>query len=218
MTPLPVPVESDQAPSGAEPAGAGAPDDSALLARLRAGESAAFDEVVAQMGPRMLSVARRMLTCEEDARDAVQDAFLSAFRGLAKFGERARLSTWLHRIVVNACLMKLRSKQRRPQRSIEELLPTFLADGHQAVRTRPWKPAEESRIETVAVRQRVRAAIDELPDTHRTVLILRDIEGLSTEEAATVLNVTPNAVKVRLHRARQALRTLLEPMMTQGHS
>ncbi|HTF32220.1 MAG TPA: sigma-70 family RNA polymerase sigma factor [Myxococcota bacterium] len=103
--------------------------DAALLARLRSGESAAFEELVRDHGARLLGVAKRLLRHDEDARDAVQDAFFSAFRGLEKFEGEARLSTWLHRIVVNAALMKLRTRRRKPEAPIDDLLPRFLGDG-----------------------------------------------------------------------------------------
>src|SRR5690242_13935266 len=99
--------------------------DALLLARLRAGEAAAYDEFVRAHSPRMLAVTRRILNSEEDAKDAVQDAFVSAFRGLPNFEGGSLLSTWLHRIAVNAALMKLRTRKRKPERSIETLLPQY---------------------------------------------------------------------------------------------
>src|SRR5262245_13642721 len=105
-------------------------DDRTLLARLRAGDEAAYDLLVRTYGGRMLAVARGLLRREEDARDCVQAAYVSAFTGLATFNGGCQLSTWLHRIVVNAALMKLRTRRRKPEESIEALLPTFLEDGH----------------------------------------------------------------------------------------
>ncbi len=200
-----------------------APDESPpetgpeLTARLRAGEEAAFEELVRLAGPRLLAVARRMLDREEDAQDAVQEAFLSAFRSLDRFDERSRLTTWLHRIVVNACLMRLRAQRRRPERSIEDLLPEFLPDGHQKNPSRSWKPAESAGIERDEVRALVRDKIEELPEPYRMILILRDIEELDTDETAAVLAISPAAVKTRLHRARQALRALLDPHFVEDH-
>ncbi|HYC89727.1 MAG TPA: sigma-70 family RNA polymerase sigma factor [Thermoanaerobaculia bacterium] len=161
----------------------------------------------------LLRVARRFLRSEEDARDAVQDAFVSAFRALDRFGAHAQLATWLHRIVVNACLMRLRTQRRRPEEELEALLPRFAEDGHQLEPSEPWCETAETLLEREELCGVVRAAIDELPDTYREVVLLRDIEELSTEETADLLGVTPNAVKIRLHRARQALRTLLDPYM-----
>jgi len=103
--------------------GDGAETESDLVARLRAGDEAAYAELVRTQGGRMFAVARRLLRSDDDAADAVQEAFVSAFRAIASFEGGARLSTWLHRIVVNAALMKLRTRARRPEVSIEELLP-----------------------------------------------------------------------------------------------
>jgi RNA polymerase sigma-70 factor (ECF subfamily) len=113
----------------------------------------------------------------------------------------------LHRIVVNSALMKLRERRRKPEESIEDLLPTFAADGHQASESRDWSDAVLERKESARI---VREAIARLPEQHRAVLVLRDLEERDTAEAAELLGTTPNVVKVRLHRARQALRTLLD--------
>lgn len=187
-----------------------------LIARLKAGDEAAFDDLVRHAGGRMLAVARRMMTREEDAQDAVQDAFLSAFKSLDRFDGRSQLTTWLHRITVNACLMKLRSQRRRPERPIEDMLPRFLDDGHQEKPARSWKPADCCGIEQAEVRELVRAKIAELPEPYRVVLMLRDIEELDTEETADMLGLSAAAVKTRLHRARQALRELLDSSFAKG--
>ncbi len=189
-------------------------EQAALLGRLRQGEDAAFRDLMDMAGGRMLAVARRMLPTDDDAREAVQDALLSAFRNLHRFDGRALLTTWLHRITVNACLMKLRTRRRRPESSIEDLLPTFLPDGHQTRPAEPWAPDRLERAETSEATARlVREKIGELPETYREILLLRDIEDLSTEEAAQALGISSNAVKTKLHRARQALRALLDPHM-----
>jgi RNA polymerase sigma-70 factor (ECF subfamily) len=146
----------------------------------------------------------------------VQDAFVSAFRSLSSFEAGSQLSTWLHRIVVNASLMRLRSRRRKPEEPLDGLLPSFFEDGHRRDPAPPWQETAETALQRREVRELVRGTIDELPETYRAVLLLRDIEGFDTEQAARLLGVTPNAVKVRLHRARQALRTLLEPYMTGG--
>lgn len=182
------------------------PDD-ALVARLQRGDDSAFEAIVRGHGGRLLSVARRFLGNNEDAQDAVQDTFIRAFKAIHTFEARAQLHTWLHRILVNSALMKLRERRRRPTESIEALLPTYTADGHQAVSSRDWSDAVLERKETAAI---VRQAIERLPDLYREVLVLRDIEEKDTAEAAALLGTTSNVVKVRLHRARQALRTLLD--------
>ena len=188
-------------------------DETTLLERLRQGDEAAYELLIRTYGGRMLAVARGLLRNEEDARDVVQNAYVSAFRGLPAFKGTAQLSTWLHRIVVNGALMKLRTRRRKPEESIEDLLPSFLEDGHHVEHFTGWASQADRLLEDKQMRQVVRAAIAELPDTHRAVLILRDIEDLSTEEAAVSLGITANAVKIRLHRARQALATLVRRRM-----
>lgn len=185
-------------------------DELALLDALRAGDEGAYETLVREhLGP-MLAVARRILRDEDAARDAVQDAFVSAFRSIGRFRERSSLSTWLYRIVVNACLMKLRRARRRPELPIGELQPKFASDGHFAEPVLEWPDSPEVLLQSKEMRTLVRAQIDRLPARYRTVVMLRDIEELSTEEVATLLGISRNAVKIRLHRARQALKALLD--------
>lgn len=183
-----------------------------LLERLRRGDEGAYEELVRAEASHLLAVARRFLRQEEDAQDAVQQAFLSAFRALPSFNGQCRLTTWLHRIVTNTALMKLRTRSRKPETAIEDLLPTFLEDGHQANPMSDWAADAHDRLQRLEVRSQVRAAIDQLPEGYRTVLLLRDIEELDTEETARALGLSEGAVKTRLHRARQALAGLLEPV------
>jgi len=185
-------------------------DEAKLIDALRAGDGDAYAQLVRRYGGRLLAVTRRMLREEEDARDAVQEAFLSAFKAIDRFEGQARLSTWLHRIAVNAALMKLRSRRRRPETPIEELLPGFIEDGHMADPPQPWREGADTLLARRETREWVRSRIDELPESHRTVLLLRDIEELDTTEVAKLLDLSPGAVKTRLHRARQALRELLD--------
>jgi RNA polymerase sigma-70 factor (ECF subfamily) len=184
-------------------------DEATLLTALRAGEEWAFETMVRLFGGRLLAVARRFVRNDEDARDVVQSAYLSAFRALDGFEGSAQLSTWLHRIVVNTALMKLRSERRKPEESIEDLLPSFQDDGHHAEQFSDWSAPADVLLERSETRRTVRACVEQLPDNYRMVLVLRDIEERSTQEVAEMLMMTPTAVKVRLHRARQALSTLL---------
>jgi RNA polymerase sigma-70 factor (ECF subfamily) len=184
--------------------------DTALLAQLRSGDERAFSALVRRESGKLLAVARRILRSEEEAQDAVQDALFSAFQNLHRFEGNARLSTWLHRITVNAALMRLRSKKRRREDAIDDLLPGFAEDGHHLAPVQSFHEGAEDEIASAQTAAIVRAAIDELPESHRVVLVLRDIEGLDTAEAAAALGIGPDAAKMRLHRARQALRTLLE--------
>lgn len=188
-------------------------DDVELLKRVRAGDERACETLVRRHGGRMLAVARRLLLSEEDSTDAVQDAFLSAFRSLDGFEGNSALGTWLHRIVVNVCLMRLRARSRRREVRIDDLLPTFDETGHHSHPIRAWEDQGLARLTQAETRAQVWACIDQLPDPYREVLLLRDIEELDTEQTARLLGINPGAVKTRLHRARQALRTLLEPVV-----
>jgi RNA polymerase sigma-70 factor (ECF subfamily) len=195
--------------AAARMAAAADPDEASLLAGLRAGEDAAYERLLRAYSGRMLAVARRFMGSEDDAREAVQEAFVSAFKAMDRFEGDSRLSTWLHRIVVNACLMKLRTRRRKPEESIDDLLPRFAESGHLDVPGAGWEGAD-TLIERGETRILVREAIERLPDAYRTVLLLRDIEDFDTEQTAEALGLSKAAVKTRLHRARQALRQLLD--------
>jgi RNA polymerase sigma-70 factor (ECF subfamily) len=191
--------------------------EAALLARLQAGDGDAFEAFVRTYSGRLLLVARRIVGNEEDAHDAVQDAFLSAFKGIGQFQGQSQLGTWLHRIVVNAALGRLRSRERRPEKSIEDLLPHFSEGEHQIDPPVPWKTTPETTAQEQETRELVRRCINQLPETYRIVLLLRDIEELATEETAQMLGTSTAVVKTRLHRARQALRSLLDPHFRRGN-
>ena len=184
-------------------------DEQGLLAGLRAGDDRAYEQMVRAYGGRMLAVAQRILRNEDDARDAVQSAYLSAFKAIGRFEGGCQLGTWLHRIVVNAALMKLRSSRRKAEEALEPLLPTYQDDGHHVEQFSQHDIPADVLLEREESKAVVRACIEQLPDRYRSILVLRDIEDVSNGEVAAMLGVTPNAAKIRLHRARQALTTLL---------
>ncbi|MEM7230733.1 MAG: sigma-70 family RNA polymerase sigma factor [Planctomycetota bacterium] len=184
--------------------------DTDLLERLRAGESSAQEGFVRENAPRALAVARRILKSEADASDAVQEAFVSAFDKLSQFSGDSALSTWFHRIVVNAALMSLRRRKRIQERQIDDLLPEYFDDGYRKNPRPAWSPSPAELLERDELRGRVIDRIAELPENYRNVLLMRDIQELSTREVATELGESEEAIRTRLHRARQALRRLLE--------
>lgn len=171
-----------------------------LVARLRAGDEDAYETLFRTHAGAMLAVARRYFGDTDDAADAVQDAFVSAFRAMGTFEGTSRLGTWLHRITVNACLMTLRSRKRRPNVSLEG-------------RPIPAR-AEESEVHRTETGHRVRTAVSRLPEEYRTVVQLRDFDGLDTAATAARLGTNEAVVKTRLHRARHALKALLEPELS----
>ena len=191
-------------------------DEVALRRRLQAGDRPAFETLVRQHGGRMLATAQRFFRREQDAADAVQDAFLAAFKAIAAFKGDSQLGTWLHRIVVNACLMRRRSHNRHPAVAIDSLLPEFDATGHYRQSVKSFRKSPADSLATDELRRQVRECIHRLPPLYREVLILRDIEEFDTHVTAEMLGVSTGVVKTRLHRARHALRTLLEPLLQLG--
>ncbi len=187
-----------------------------LVARLQRGEDAAFEQLVREYGPRMLAAVRRFLPQEADRHDALQDALISAFQAIKRFSGNSSLNTWLHRIAVNASLMKLRERRRRPEKPIEDFLPRFLDDGHRDQCRGAWVIQPDSAALSDELREHVQRGIEQLPDSYRLVLQLRDIEQHSTEETARLLETSEANVKTRLHRARQALREILDQTLGVG--
>jgi len=179
-------------------------EDVFLAERICAGDEEATERLFRRYAGRMLTAARRFLRCEAECADAVQDAFLAAFRAMPSFNGTAQLGTWLHRILINVCLSRLRRKHRQPTVPLDGLLPTAHAS---------WKDRPEARLTRGELRDQVHACIDRLPTPYRTVIILRDIEERDTDETAALLGTNQAVVKTRLHRARQALRSLLEPLV-----
>jgi RNA polymerase sigma-70 factor (ECF subfamily) len=161
----------------------------------------------------MLALAQRMVGDRALAEDAVQDAFIAAFRGMPTFEGRSSVKTWLHRITVNSCLMILRKQKRLGEQSIDEYLPEF--DRNNCRIEAPWP--QLATADEILDDERLRALVAEkvsmLPDAYRIVFQLRDIEGYDTGEVAELLDISVSNVKVRLHRARAALKKLLEPVL-----
>ncbi len=174
-------------------------DEADLVTRLRTGDDAAYTQLVRAHTDAMTAVARRFFGDTADASEAVQDAFVSAFRAMGTFEGTAKLGTWLHRITVNACLLNLRRRKRSCLVPLED--DSHVTDA----------PASDSGLSQAETCSRVREGVEQLPESYRTVIQLRDLEGLSTEQTAARLGTNCGAVKTRLHRARQALKTILEP-------
>lgn len=184
-----------------------------ILAGIRAGNEQAFALLVRWQCGRMYAVAKRILRDDADAQDAVQEAFTMAYKAIDRFDGRSKLSTWLHRIVVNAALMRLRKVRRLREISMDDKLPSYDDAGHRRNVGPAWQQTPEDGALEAERERLVHEAIAQLPDNHRQVILLRDIQQLDTEETAEALGIRPGAVKTRLHRARQALRELLDPYM-----
>ncbi len=191
------------------------PSDQDLVERLKTGDEVAFEALLARYQGKVYRLAMSFTRNPEDAEEVLQDVFLTVYRKITSFDGRSAFGTWLYRIAVNAALMKLRG--RGPvQASIEEFLPQFTEDGQHARMVVDWTPGPEEQLLRQERTQVVREAIEGLPPDYKAVLVLRDLEGLSNEEAAEAMGISVLAVKARLHRARLVLRGKLERYMTES--
>jgi RNA polymerase sigma-70 factor (ECF subfamily) len=182
-------------------------DELTLVRAAKAGDMRAFEELVKRYDRNVFRIAQHITQNREDAEDVVQDAFLKAYGNLEQFQEQSKFYTWLVRIAVNEALMKLR--RRRPERTVsldqevqteEDSMPREVAD---------WSPNPEQQYNQAELRDILGKTIQGLPSGFRMVFVLRDVEGLSTEETAEALDLSIPAVKSRLLRARLQLRERL---------
>ena len=171
-------------------------DDGELVRRYVEGDSASFETLVRRHERRVYSVAYRMLGREDDARDATQEAFMTALRKLSSFRGEAAFTTWIHRVTVNACYDILRRRQREPISDPDEEPPAT--------------PPPFDHAEATAQAIDVQRALARVPDDFRAALILHDVQDLPYEEVAEVLGVPVGTVKSRIHRGRVALARALE--------
>ena len=180
--------------------------DRALLARIRAGDKSACAECIELHSPGLYRVALRILGDEAEAEDALQETFLNAFKSIHSFDGRSGLNTWLYRIVYNAALMRIR--RRRPTVSVDE--PVLGEEGGEVPRQLfDWCCLPEQDFDSSETRAQLEQAIGELPEKLKAAFVMRELEGLSTEETAGALEVSEEVVKTRLHRARLWLRERL---------
>ena len=164
----------------------------------------------------MLGLAKRMLNDDHLAEDCVQETFITVTQKFGSFEGRSSVTTWLRRILVNNCLMKLRQMKRRGEIDIDEFMPSFDKFGTRINTQLRNSHTPETLLQEHQTTEYVHKTINSLPTDYRLVLMLRDIEGLSTKEVADALECSEGLVKVRLHRARTALKTLLEPVVHGG--
>jgi RNA polymerase sigma-70 factor (ECF subfamily) len=201
-----VPRSDAPAPRVLDAAGTGAPDDAALLAAHVAGDADAFGELVRRHRDRLWAVAVRTTGDPEDASDALQDAFVSAYRNAASYRGEAAVTTWLHRVVVNACLDRMRRRRARPTVPLPE---EDGETGHRGIAD----PRDD--LDRLELRMEIDHALRKLPDDQRSAIVLVDVEGLSVAEAAEILGIPEGTVKSRCSRGRArlaiALRGLRNP-------
>jgi RNA polymerase sigma-70 factor, ECF subfamily len=181
--------------------------ESALVDRAKAGDREAFEELVRRHAERLYAVVLRFVADAEEAQEVTQDAFLRAWRGIARFEGRSLFFTWLYRIGINEA-------KRRAGR--QPAVPVASLDDEPVPDAPDWSEAPETRSELGDLRRVLEEAIRSLPVEYRATIVLRDIEGLTTREAAEIMDVGEAAFKSRLHRARLAVRRAVDDYFVEG--
>jgi RNA polymerase sigma-70 factor, ECF subfamily len=182
------------------------PDD--LLDRLRAGDEAAFASLVHRHSGKVYAIGMSMLRNEQDARDVLQETFLNVYRRIGTFRGEASIGSWIARIATNNSLMKLRTRRRKPEASLDVKVPGGGGETREREIT-DFSPLADEVSENKELGRRIRAAVDALPDNYRTVLVLADYREMPMRDIAEALDLTVPNVKTRLHRARLAVRQSL---------
>lgn len=193
-----------------------------LLAReLLAGHTEAFDRFVEIFRNKLFQYSFLVCRQREDAEEVTQEALLRVFQSLDQLKDADRVKAWVFRIARNACLMKRRKSVFAPERelSLDELMPSSShADGHKRIEIADWSHLPDDEAFRGEMRRAIQTAIAGLPEMYKTVLLLRDVEELSTDETAGVLDLSTDVVKTRLHRARLAVRKELDEFLRAGQS
>ena len=181
----------------------------ALVRDLQNGNLDAYDKLAEIYQKKIYGLSFHLTRNQMDAQDVTQEVLLTLFRKINMFQGKSAFSSWVYRIAVNASYMKLRSKKKEPNVSIDELMPSFNSAGFQQEKIQDWSENTESLLFTKETRDVINKAVDLLPEKEKVVFLLRDVEGLSSEKAGEILDLTVPAVKSRLHRARLFLRKKL---------
>ena len=184
-----------------------------LITRLCNREESSYIFLMRKYGRRLYAIAKRYTNSDEDTKDCVQQTYIKVFSNIHKFEKRSSLWTWMRRILINISIKTVQSKHRDQEISISDLQPGIDSEGLRHEPNWEFNESVDVIISRKESAEMVRNAIYSLPRDYRMVLLLRDIEGYSTEEVAGILEISVSASKTRLHRARAALKNLLEPLM-----
>lgn len=184
--------------------------DCLLVERMKCGDEDAFEKIMKRYQPRIYRLAYRLTGSEADAEDVTQNVFLILYNKIASFKGESALFSWVYKITLNASREILRNRRKESHVSIEQYLPQFKGDARHIKPTLDLSNIPDEITTRNEAQSLVRKAIDGLATEYKTVLILRDIEGLPNKETAEILDLTVPAVKSRLHRARRYIRKRLE--------
>ena len=186
--------------------------ESTLIQAALAQDPAAWQTLLSEYGGKMYGIALRFLRNEKEAEDAIQETWILISQKLCDFRSDCKLGTWIYRVTTNKCLEKIRSSKKHKEKteSIDELMPGYQEDGHYQKEFPDWSQRPDKEADQKALKGEIEKALSSLPEEYREVLVLRDIEGFSGEEAAQMLGINEATMKTKLHRGRMALREKLE--------
>ena len=205
----PIPADSHRVPGGKPAPSLVDLSDEVLVSYVRIRDVAAFEELLSRYEDKLYRLAMRYVRNETDAKEVMQDALLLAWKNLPAFEGRAQFSSWMYRVTVNSALMFLRSRNRHPEIMLDHVEPSALNEAAEysvGSTVADWSKQPDHRLQSKELRHHIQKAVGALPDSLRAVFLLRDVDGLSTEETAELLRLSVAAVKTRLHRSRLALR------------
>lgn len=191
------------------------PAEADLVEGLKGGDSRAFEQLINDYGGMLYRVASRFVG-QQEAEEVLQDSLLAVYEKIRTFDGRSALGTWLYRVVVNAALMRLRSRSRSREETVDPGDLQFTDKGEFREEVADWALPPEDALLRQEGRSLLRQSIEALPETYRTVYVLAEIEGLAHQEIAAILDLTVATVKTRLHRARLILREALESYFVKG--
>jgi len=198
-------------------------DDNTLVSLAKNGDISAFEKLIKRYEDSIFSLAYRILQDKEEAYDVLQETALSAFKNLKRFKGKSSFSTWIYKIALNFALMR-----KRKQKSLAKKVSVISTDDeskiYDSVDTEEFKNIQDvyddNPLKTLEQQEFINIlndSLNKLPEKYRTVFILKELEGRPIEEVAKILNLSPSAIKTRLHRSRLYLRELMEKYITQGH-
>jgi RNA polymerase sigma-70 factor (ECF subfamily) len=184
--------------------------DKQIVTRLQAGDENIFNDILSQYEGKVYGLALKFTRSEQDAEEVLQDTFLAVYKKIAGFEGRSAFSSWLYRITINYALMKLRKNKSNPTDYFEN----YANEKAGAVYgiyppSSDWTQTPDEVLLNAELRHKIELALDRLPPKYKTVFLLRDVEGLTTDEACDILNISVPALKSRLHRARLYLRDMI---------
>jgi len=183
--------------------------EESLVREFQGGNLKAYDKIAEIYQKKIYGLSFNLTRNQMDAQDVTQEVLLTLFRKINMFQGKSAFSSWVYRITLNTSYMKLRSKKKEPNISIDELMPSFNKAGFQQEKIQDWSENTEALMFNTETRDVINKAVDLLPEKEKVVFLLRDVEGLSTEKTGEIMNLTVPAVKSRLHRARLFLRKKL---------